>query len=126
MFRFRTVSKCDFFKKDDFKIVPEHGTSKNSCDKKYKRALGQLGPELVSMAYTEESVWRNRTELITGRREIQEFLTRKWNTELDYRLIKEVWGFRLNRIAVRFAYESHDGAGNWIRSYGNENWEFDP
>ena len=87
-------------------------------------AWNTRNPELVSMAYTEDSIWRNRTEFITGRHEIQQFLTRKWNRELDYRLIKEVWGFRLNRIAVRFAYEWRDDSGQWYRSYGNENWEF--
>ena len=82
-------------------------------------------PERVSMAYTEESKWRNRAEFITGRKEIAALLTRKWNRELDYRLIKELWACADNRIAVRFAYEWHDDAGNWFRSYGNENWEFD-
>jgi nuclear transport factor 2 (NTF2) superfamily protein len=79
----------------------------------------------VSLAYTEDSVWRNRAEFISGRAAIVAFLTRKWNRELDYRLIKELWAFDGNRIAVRFAYESHDDSGNWFRSYGNENWEFD-
>jgi nuclear transport factor 2 (NTF2) superfamily protein len=87
-------------------------------------AWNSRNPEIVSMAYTEGSVWRNRTEFITGREAIQAFLARKWRRELDYRLIKEVWGFRLNRIAVRFAYEWHDDSGQWYRSYGNENWEF--
>jgi nuclear transport factor 2 (NTF2) superfamily protein len=82
-------------------------------------------PARVSLAYTENSVWRNRAEFITGRAAIVAFLTRKWNRELDYRLIKELWAFDGNRIAVRFAYESHDDSGNWFRSYGNENWEFD-
>ncbi len=82
-------------------------------------------PEQVSLAYTAESVWRNRCEFITGRKEIIAFLQRKWVRELDYRLIKELWGFRENRMAVRFAYEWRDDAGNWFRSYGNENWEFD-
>ncbi len=79
----------------------------------------------VALAYTEDSVWRNRSEFIRGRAEIVAFLTRKWNRELDYRLIKELWAFEANRIAVRFAYESHDDSGQWYRSYGNENWEFD-
>jgi nuclear transport factor 2 (NTF2) superfamily protein len=79
----------------------------------------------VSLAYTEDSVWRNRAEFIEGRVAIVAFLTRKWNRELDYRLIKELWVFELNRIAVRFAYESRDDSGHWYRSYGNENWEFD-
>ena len=82
-------------------------------------------PVRVAGAYTVDSVWRNRAEFIQGRDEIVAFLTRKWNRELDYRLIKEVWAFRENRIAVRFAYEWHDDAGSWFRSYGNENWEFD-
>ena len=81
-------------------------------------------PALVSLAYTVDSRWRNRAEFVTGREAIQAFLTRKWQRELDYRLIKELWAFRENRIAVRFAYEWHDEAGNWFRSYGNENWEF--
>jgi nuclear transport factor 2 (NTF2) superfamily protein len=79
----------------------------------------------VALAYTEDSRWRNRAEFLTGRAEIEAFLTRKWAHELDYRLIKEVWGFRLNRIAVRFAYEWRDDSGHWFRSYGNENWQFD-
>jgi nuclear transport factor 2 (NTF2) superfamily protein len=74
--------------------------------------------------YTEVSRWRNRVEFPVGRAEIIEFLTRKWNKELDYRLIKELWSFNGNRIAVRFAYEWHDDSGQWFRSYGNENWEF--
>jgi len=82
-------------------------------------------PERVALAYTEDSRWRNRTEFITGRAAIVEFLKRKWDRERDYRLIKELWGFRENRMAVRFAYESHDEAGQWFRSYGNELWEFD-
>jgi nuclear transport factor 2 (NTF2) superfamily protein len=77
------------------------------------------------LAYTEDSRWRNRAEFIDGRAEIVAFLTRKWNKELDYRLVKELWAFSDNRIAVRFAYEWHDDSGNWFRSYGNENWEFD-
>jgi uncharacterized protein len=79
----------------------------------------------VSMSYTENSEWRNRTEFFTGRVAIREFLARKWAKELDYRLKKELWGFRENRIAVRFEYEWHDEAGQWYRSYGNEMWEFD-
>jgi nuclear transport factor 2 (NTF2) superfamily protein len=82
-------------------------------------------PEKVSLAYTPDSVWRNRAEFVTGRAAIVEFLTRKWKRELDYRLIKELWAFDGARIAVRFAYECHDDSGNWYRSYGNENWEFD-
>jgi nuclear transport factor 2 (NTF2) superfamily protein len=82
-------------------------------------------PHRVSLAYTEDSRWRNRAEFISGRAEIVAFLTRKWNKELDYRLIKELWACTDNRISVRFAYEWHDDSGNWFRSYGNENWEFD-
>ena len=82
-------------------------------------------PQRVSMAYTPHSRWRNRAEFVRGREEIVGLLSRKWARELDYRLIKEVWAFAGNRIAVRFAYEWHDDAGNWFRSYGNENWEFD-
>ena len=81
-------------------------------------------PERVSLAYTADSVWRNRSEFLEGRPAIVQFLTRKWNKELDYRLIKELWAFTANRIAVRFAYEWRDDSGNWFRSYGNENWEF--
>lgn len=82
-------------------------------------------PEKVSLAYTVDSVWRNRSEFLSGREEIVEFLTRKWSRELEYRLIKELWAFHDNRIAVRFAYECRDADGQWFRSYGNENWEFD-
>jgi nuclear transport factor 2 (NTF2) superfamily protein len=82
-------------------------------------------PHRVSLAYTEDSRWRNRAEFINGRTEIVAFLTRKWHRELDYRLIKEMWAFGDSRIAVRFAYEWHDDSGSWFRSYGNENWEFD-
>ena len=82
-------------------------------------------PAKVALAYTPDSVWRNRAEFLQGRAEIEAFLTRKWARELDYRLIKEVWAFHGNRIAVRFAYEWHDDSGQWFRSYGNENWEFD-
>ena len=88
-------------------------------------AWNSRDPEKVSLAYTIDSRWRNRSEFLNGRQEIVDFLKRKWATELDYRLIKELWAFEGNRIAVRFAYESHDDAGNWFRSYGNENWEFD-
>ena len=82
-------------------------------------------PEKVSLAYTIDSKWRNRAEFPTGRAQIVAFLSRKWIRELDYRLIKELWTYRDNRIAVRFAYEYHDDSGNWYRAYGNENWEFD-
>lgn len=88
-------------------------------------AWNSRDPERVSLAYTPDSQWRNRVEFVQGREQIKAFLTRKWSRELDYRLIKELWGFRENRMAVRFAYEWHDDAGNWFRSYGNENWEFD-
>ena len=83
-------------------------------------------PAKVALAYSTDSVWRNRAEFCTGREAIIGFLTRKWARELDYRLIKELWAFHENRIAVRFAYEWHDDSGNWFRSYGNENWEFLP
>ena len=82
-------------------------------------------PEKVASAYSLDSRWRNRSEFVDGREQIQQFLTRKWARELDYRLIKEVWAFTDDRIAVRFAYEWHDDSGQWFRSYGNENWEFD-
>jgi nuclear transport factor 2 (NTF2) superfamily protein len=89
-------------------------------------AWNSRDPARVALAYTVDSKWRNRAEFPVGREQIVEFLTRKWRRELDYRLIKELWTFADNRIAVRFAYEWHDDAGNWYRSYGNENWEFDP
>jgi uncharacterized protein len=89
-----------------------------------ENAWNTLDPERVSLAYTEDSEWRNRSEFITGRAAIKEFLTRKWATELDYRLRKELWCFMDNRIAVRFEYEYHNEAGDWYRAYGNENWEF--
>jgi nuclear transport factor 2 (NTF2) superfamily protein len=91
-----------------------------------ENAWNTRDPEKVSLAYTPESRWRNRAEFVTGRAEIVRFLTRKWAKELDYRLIKELWTFAGDRIAVRFAYEWHDDSGNWFRSYGNENWAFDP
>lgn len=87
-------------------------------------AWNSRDPERVSMAYTTDSQWRNRSEFISGRDEIVSFLQRKWQKEMDYRLVKELWIADGNRIAVRFAYEWHDEAGNWFRSYGNENWEF--
>ncbi len=83
-------------------------------------------PQRIAQAYTVGSRWRNRSEFPVGREQIIEFLTRKWQRELEYRLIKELWAYQDNRIAVRFAYEWHDQSGNWFRSYGNENWEFDP
>lgn len=82
-------------------------------------------PTRVALAYSPDTTWRNRAEFLQGRAEIEAFLRRKWNRELDYRLIKELWAHDGNRIAVRFAYEWHDDSGNWCRSYGNENWEFD-
>jgi uncharacterized protein len=88
-------------------------------------AWNTRNPERVSLAYTADSVWRNRSEFLAGRDAIVQFLTRKWARELDYRLIKELWAFHANRIAVRFAYEWRDDSGHWFRSYGNENWEFD-
>ena len=87
-------------------------------------AWNSRDPQRVSLAYTVDSDWRNRAEFFRGREAIVAFLTAKWSRELDYRLIKEVWAFRDNRIAVRFAYEWHDAEGHWFRSYGNENWEF--
>lgn len=88
-------------------------------------AWNNRDPEKVSLAYTVDSAWRNRSEFLNGRAAIIEFLKRKWAKELDYRLIKELWTYVDSRIAVRFAYEWHDTSGNWYRSYGNENWEFD-
>jgi len=88
-------------------------------------AWNSRDPDRVALAYTEDSEWRNRTEFFRGRDAIRAFLKRKWAKELDYRLAKELWGFRDNRIAVRFEYEWHDHAGQWYRSYGNELWEFD-
>jgi nuclear transport factor 2 (NTF2) superfamily protein len=87
-------------------------------------AWNSRDPDRVVQVYTEDSRWRNRAEFPVGHNQIREFLTRKWAKELDYRLIKELWAYTDNRIAVRFAYEWHDDAGNWFRSYGNENWEF--
>jgi len=82
-------------------------------------------PEKVCLAYTIDTEWRNRTDFINGREEVKQFLTRKWEKELDYKLKKELWGFKENRMAVRFEYEWHNAAGQWYRSYGNELWEFD-
>jgi len=87
-------------------------------------AWNTRNPSAIALAYTPDSRWRNRTEFLQGREAIEAFLVRKWQRELDYRLIKELWGFRENRMAVRFAYEWHDSDGQWFRSYGNENWEF--
>jgi nuclear transport factor 2 (NTF2) superfamily protein len=89
-------------------------------------AWNSRDPEKIALAYTADSQWRNRAEFPEGRRAIVPLLKRKWQTELDYRLIKELWAFTRNRIAVRFAYEWHDAEGQWFRSYGNENWLFDP
>ncbi|TYC66004.1 nuclear transport factor 2 family protein [Stappia sp. BW2] len=83
-------------------------------------------PEKVSLAYTPDTIWRNRSDFPVGRQQVVEFLTNKWQREHEYRLIKELWTFAGNRIAVRFAYEWHDATGQWYRSYGNENWEFAP
>ncbi|MCX6945839.1 MAG: nuclear transport factor 2 family protein [Opitutales bacterium] len=88
-------------------------------------AWNSRDPQRVALAYTPDSVWRNRSEFLTGREAIVQFLTRKWAKEMDYRLIKELWACHDNRIAVRFAYEWHDASGQWFRAYGNENWEFD-
>ena len=88
-------------------------------------AWNSRDPARIARAYTPDSQWRNRAEFLQGREAIEAFLTRKWQRELEYRLIKEIWGCRENRIAVRFAYEWHDADGQWYRSYGNENWEFD-
>jgi uncharacterized protein len=88
-------------------------------------AWNSRDPATVALAYSVDSQWRNRAEFFQGRDAIEAFLTRKWNKELDYRLIKEVWAFHDDRIAVRFAYEWHDDSGHWFRSYGNENWQFD-
>jgi len=88
-------------------------------------AWNSRDPERVALAYTEDTEWRNRSEFLNGRAQVVEFLRRKWNKELDYRLKKELWAFRDNRIAVRFEYEWHDDSGQWYRAYGNENWEFD-
>ncbi|MGH9483543.1 MAG: DUF1348 family protein [Terriglobales bacterium] len=88
-------------------------------------AWNRRDPEKVALAYTVDSRWRNRAEFVTGREKIIEFLVRKWRHELEYRLIKEMWAFDDTRIAVRFAYEWHDDSGQWFRSYGNENWDFD-
>lgn len=87
-------------------------------------AWNNRDPDKVSMAYSEDSFWRNRAEIFQGREAIRAFLRRKWDKELDYRLVKELWAFGDNRIAVRFQYEWHDDAGQWYRAYGNENWEF--
>ncbi len=94
--------------------------------RKAEDAWNTRNPETVSRAYTENTLWRNRAEFLVGRDAVQAFLERKWTRELDYRLIKELWAWGDNRIAVRFAYEWRDDSGQWFRSYGNENWEFSP
>jgi nuclear transport factor 2 (NTF2) superfamily protein len=93
--------------------------------RKAEDAWNSRDPQRVALAYTMDSHWRNRAEFINGREQIIQFLTRKWNRELEYRLIKELWAFDEARISVRFAYEWHDDSGQWYRSYGNENWEYD-
>lgn len=107
---------------DDFEFTAETARAKVRAA---EDAWNTRQPARIALAYSPDSQWRNRAEFVTGRAAIEEFLTRKWVRELDYRLIKEIWAFAGNRIAVRFAYEWHDDAGNWFRSYGNENWEFD-
>jgi nuclear transport factor 2 (NTF2) superfamily protein len=102
--------------------------TRESAELKVRRAedlWNTRDPEKVVLGYTLDSRWRNRAEFVNGSEEIVAFLKRKWSKELEYRLIKEVWAFGGNRIAVRFAYEWHDDSNNWVRSYGNENWEFD-
>ena len=107
--------------------LPPFETSEEAAHKARlaEDAWNSRDPARVALAYTEDSLWRNRSEFLQGRAAIEAFLTRKWVRELEYRLIKEVWAFQGNRIAVRFAYEWHDDSGSWFRSYGNENWEFD-
>ena len=100
------------------------GTAKQKA-RAAEDAWNSRDPARVALAYTPDSRWRNRSEFLRGRTEIEAFLTQKWARELDYRLIKEVWAYAGNRIAVRFAYEYHDHSGNWFRAYGNENWQFD-
>ena len=109
------------------KLVPPF--TRETAIQKVRRAedgWNSCNPQEVSLAYTPDSKWRNRAEFATGREEIVRFLMRKWQREFEYRLIKELWAFDDNRIAVRFAYEYHDDSGQWYRAYGNENWEFDP
>ena len=110
----------------DMPIIPpftlETATAKV---RKAEDGWNSRNPELVALAYSVNSRWRNRAEFVNGREAIIAFLTKKWSRELDYRLIKELWAFGGNRIAVRFAYEWHNDAGQWYRSYGNENWEYD-
>jgi len=118
----------DFMSSDQNKRPPFPPFTQETAIQKVRMAedaWNTRDPELVSKAYTVDSSWRNRSEFLSGREAIVRFLQRKWEKELDYRLIKELWAFHGARIAVRFAYEWHDAAGNWFRSYGNENWEFD-
>ena len=105
-------------------LPPFDATSAAQKARMAEDAWNSREPARVALAYTEDCVWRNRAEFIHGRAELEAFLTRKWIRELDYRLIKEVWAWQGDRIAVRFAYEWHDDSGQWFRSYGNENWEF--
>lgn len=107
---------------EDFEFTAETARAKVRAA---EDAWNTRHPARIVLAYSPDSQWRNRSEFVTGRAEIEAFLTRKWLRELDYRLIKEIWAFAGNRIAVRFAYEWHDDSGHWFRSYGNENWEFD-
>lgn len=109
---------------DDQVFSFTHETAVNKI-RAAENAWNGRDPARVALAYSPDSRWRNRAEFVQGRAEIEQFLTRKWARELDYRLVKELWAFGGNRIAVRFAYEWHDDSGNWFRSYGNENWEFD-
>ncbi len=106
-------------------LPPFDGTTATQKVRTAEDAWNSRDPQRVALGYTPDSIWRNRAEFFAGREAIVQFLTRKWNRELDYRLIKELWTFNGNRIAVRFAYEWHDDSSNWFRSYGNENWEFD-
>lgn len=106
-------------------LPPFDGTMAAQKVRMAEDAWNSRDPQRVALGYTPDSIWRNRAEFFAGREAIVQFLTRKWNRELDYRLIKELWAFHGNRIAVRFAYEWHDDSSNWFRSYGNENWEFD-
>jgi len=106
-------------------LPPYNRESAAEKARKAEDAWNTRDPARVALAYTVDSVWRNRAEFLRGREAIVAFLTRKWQRELDYRLIKELWCWHDDRIAVRFAYEWHDDSGNWFRSYGNENWEFD-
>lgn len=105
-------------------LPPFSGASATEKVRVVEDGWNSRNPEKVALAYSHDSRWRNRSEFINGREAIIGFLTRKWQRELAYRLIKELWAFTDNRIAVRFAYEWHDDSGNWFRSYGNENWEF--